>query len=192
MDQGKLLIDDQEIEGTQFGLRLPNLEFKVQLNFVEERKVSFDKMSKPSPQTPTGVERIDDTILGLPMELANVIRPLEPRILSWLSKSKANRLAFFEDPVNALSQAGIKLDRSQQKVLLRVREGRLLADVLPGNVKIRTIILGAAKPPRHFSPNPSLPLIAPVHQQQLTKKIQATPATHKSRKADRPKKKKGD
>lgn len=140
------------LDGTEYREEAPEIEFNVKLNFVDERSVPFDQISKPGDPASTSSERQDDDLLGLPTELTMLLRQLEPRVLASLNASDANRLAFFEDPVKFLSDIGCKIERSQQKNLIRARGARLLGDGLPGQIKLHTISLMMNQQPGLFGP----------------------------------------
>jgi hypothetical protein len=96
----------------------------------------------------TGAPRQESSLGTLSEDLKQVLFDAEPQILRWLTASQDHVEAFVQDPIGALVQVGVELDRSQQKALLREREGRLAGE---------TQLPGFPEPILFFEVDPTLP-----------------------------------
>jgi hypothetical protein len=96
----------------------------------------------------TGVSRQESSLGTLSEELKQVLFDSEPQVLQWLAASRDHLEAFIRDPINSLVQAGVDLDRSQQKELLRERNGQLAPE---------TRLSGLPEPILSFEVDPTPP-----------------------------------
>jgi hypothetical protein len=132
------------------------VEFNLTFNMVPERELDFT-LPPNSCQSRTGAPRVSAGLAALPPGAETEIRKSETQVLTWLGASAANRAAFFDDPISALAQAGVQLERSQLKALYRAREATRAAEVLPPGIRVKTLHVDAAAAPAHFAPHPNLP-----------------------------------
>jgi hypothetical protein len=80
-----------------------------------------------------GAQRIKKDSVELPEDTRHALGLANRQLIDWLAKSQANAQAFLADPLAALGQAGVKLDRSHLKAIDRVmREVGQSQAVWPG------------------------------------------------------------
>lgn len=66
-------------------------------------------------------------------------------VSAWLAKDEANAKAFLDDPVAALAEAGVELDRSEVKAMARAHSAVKEDAVLPPGAQISTLDVVAVK-----------------------------------------------
>lgn len=140
-------------------------DVRVSLEFRPAGEIPVSRAVGCRPRQ--GGERVDKQPLDLPEEIRGRLKEIDGRLIGWLAKDEGNRHAFVSDPLGALRESGIELDRADLKALSRAREeaGRSVA-VTPGlqlrevgavaKTKGRIRPVGGAKEARSWSP-PQLP-----------------------------------
>ena len=75
----------------------------------------------------------------LPAGLADALREHEQKLFAWMGRSRARRVQFLTDPVQALADAGIELDETTLEALGELQARAAPADVLPPGLRIETL-----------------------------------------------------
>ncbi|QNP40600.1 hypothetical protein [Lysobacter solisilvae (ex Woo and Kim 2020)] len=98
-----------------------------------------------------GAQRQDKSPLDLPEPIRRWLVEASPQLVAWMSRDVTNAQAFLLDPMAAMQEAGLKLDREQAKTLVRIRETAAAGDAVAPGMQLRTVRVatgkGQPKPP---------------------------------------------
>jgi len=75
--------------------------------------------------------------------LVDKLARADKAVMTWLAKDKANAQRFLAEPVQALSEAGVELDRSEQKALARARAAAAATQLVPPGVDVTSVVAEA-------------------------------------------------
>lgn len=75
--------------------------------------------------------------------LVDKLARADKAVMTWLAKDKANAQLFLAEPVQALSKAGVELDRSEQKALVRARAAAAATQLVPPGVDVISVVAEA-------------------------------------------------
>ncbi|MCQ1536862.1 hypothetical protein FTO70_14520 [Methanosarcina sp. KYL-1] len=90
----------------------------------------------PSCQPRQGASRRDIQPVALPESLAVKLAEADKMVINWLAQDEANAKLYMEQPVESLIKAGVKLTRSDQKLLKRAHSMVEESSVVPPGVKV--------------------------------------------------------
>jgi hypothetical protein len=86
-----------------------------------------------------------EPLLTLPPFIRERWSEINKKLMEWMKTSPQNAETFIHHPLEAFERAGIKLDRSDQKHLMRNLEEIKSITMIPPGVRIRQITTGTAK-----------------------------------------------
>lgn len=86
-----------------------------------------------------GAPRRDADPVALPPTLVDKLRAADAQVVAWLAKDPANARRFFAEPVAALREAGVELDRAEQKHLARAHGAVREASVVAPGVRVERL-----------------------------------------------------
>jgi hypothetical protein len=92
-----------------------------------------------------GVERVEKDPLELPEETRDWLLAANDLVIGWLARDEGNRRTFLADPLGALSEAGVEMDRAHIKALARTRESIGLAEAISPGLQLRSARATAKK-----------------------------------------------
>lgn len=124
-------------------------DLNLKVTFLPSRKIppTFHLGCQPRQ----GAQRQDKSPLDLPEPIRRWLVEASPQLVAWLSRDVANTHAFLLDPMAALQQAGLKLDREHAKTLVRLREAAGAGDAVAPGLQLRSVRVatgkGQVKPP---------------------------------------------
>lgn len=118
-----------------------NLNMKI--NIVGTKDIPIGRLLKGC-QPRQGAPRRDADALDLPPATRATLLAANREVMAWLARDNANAQAFLADPVAALLKAGVKLDRADQKTLVRARaEIAATAEVVTPGLQLRSLSVAA-------------------------------------------------
>jgi len=79
----------------------------------------------------SGVSKKRGTLVDLPDELIHKLKKSDAKVMKWISASAQNRDLFILDPIAALQNMDLKLDRKDIKALARVRSSVSKSEAIP-------------------------------------------------------------
>lgn len=95
-----------------------------------------------------GAPRRDADPVALPPMLVDKLRAADAQVVAWLAKDSANAQRFFAEPVAALLDAGVELDRTEQKHLARAHGAVREASVVAPGVRVARLDVAAHRTAR--------------------------------------------
>ena len=75
--------------------------------------------------------------------LVGALAKADKAVIGWLARDKANAQRFLADPVAALREAGVSLDRAQLKELVRARAAAETTHLVPPGVTVKEVAVEA-------------------------------------------------
>ncbi len=98
-------------------------------------------------------QRVDVQPLDLPPSTHRFLQEANASMLDWLARDPSHQAAFIADPLAALHQAGLKLERSDAKALGRLRESLASAQAVTPGLQLRALhtavdVKGRVKTPK--------------------------------------------
>ena len=112
-------------------------ELHLNLNFVPGRDSLATARLGCRPRQ--GAQRVEVDPVDLPAPTHAFLHEVNKAMTEWLARDASHQAAFIADPVGAFAKAGIELDRSHAKALMRVRESLGAAEAVAPGLRIMTV-----------------------------------------------------
>jgi len=75
--------------------------------------------------------------------LVDKLASADKAVMAWLAKDKGNAQRFLAEPMQALSEAGVQLERGEQKALARARTAAAATQLVPPGVDVTSVVAEA-------------------------------------------------
>ncbi len=112
-------------------------DLNLTVNFVPARVIPG--VIELGCQSRQGTQRLGKHPLDLPESTRKLLLDANEKVIAWLSQDVKNQYAFLTDPIAALQEAGVAMDRTQAKGLARMRENLGMAQAVVPGLQFRSI-----------------------------------------------------
>jgi hypothetical protein len=112
-------------------------EISVSVTVVGLHKIPTRLMVGCAPRQ--GAEGVETDPLELPEPARKWLVEIDKGVTTWLAASPENAKAFLADPLRALQQAGVRVDRAQAKAIARLRERAAAAQVVAPGLQLKAV-----------------------------------------------------
>ncbi len=137
--------------------RIPQgLDATINVRLLPERTLDVE-LRPLGCQPRQGAPRRNVDTVPLPPELSRKLKDAGKAVIAWLAKDPLNATAFFNDPVNALAEAGIALERADLKALARAHQSVRDVAVIPPGTAVSGLAVAAVKKGKVGAPKPTRP-----------------------------------
>lgn len=118
-------------------------DLNVTVEFLPTRKIPQTRVAHCQPRQ--GAERVRRDPLDLPEETRDWLVSINDAVIAWLARDERNRKAFIADPVRALGDIGVEMDRTHLKALARARETIGMGEAAAPGLQLRSVRATAKK-----------------------------------------------
>lgn len=118
-------------------------DLNVTVELLPARKIPSLRAAGCQPRQ--GAERAEKDPLELPESTRRWLVDVNDRVIAWLARDEGNRKAFVSDPIRALQDAGVEMDRTHFKALARARESIGMAEAVPPGLQLGSVRATAKK-----------------------------------------------
>ena len=115
----------------------PHQDAVIRIRLIPGRDVAL-----PNPD-PCGFGQVKPGVSSLSPALIDKLKASDKQVTSWLAKSSENARLFFADPVAALAKAGVELDRSENKAIVRAHANASQEAVVMPGVRLTEVAITA-------------------------------------------------
>jgi hypothetical protein len=125
--------------------------YSLNLNLNVVKSTDFSVFINPSCQPRQGAEKMKKEPLALPKEIISFIVAHETTLLNWLLKDAKNKESFLIDPLSSLKKAGIKLDKTTEKALIKLKNAGEASEIVTPALHLKSVTMNIGKTIKDFN-----------------------------------------